>query len=793
MPPEYVQNEDDDDQHSLAEPLDLAAASPFTHRNDAVSFGVMPLLQPVSQSLTVPTIDDSGLRSSNDNTSQRMPPPMPSTTLFSNSEPSEDPMVVEEPPLQLTQGTSTVDSSAATSPANVQAPLLPSLPSPPQLPFNPERFGRNLLLDALMSGLVGPSARQVHLTPESNNNSPGGVTTVPLPADGTPYQPPEGVMFPGMLQALTQLQQNQNEPTTGQPEAQGSGAASSSGGGGRQVPVVIFGVRTGPPQRNSAGPNASSPTSVSTHAYASSATGAESASQPGPNVSSPPAGQSEPAPTPRNNTHHGILNSITEMFSGLGRQRANRASLRNPASTNESPENARDPEQWRLFVVALTDQPTVVGSASAGPTDAAGANTNPQLPNLASIFAPRPPPAGEAAPEGAEAPTTGSEERNEPGTEQAGPDGADPILAMLLQVILGIIVSGGAPGGEGTTGNGYEDLLRLAELLGPGRARNASSADVEREIPTVIYCRAEVSGDAQQMRGKKRRRRTEGGGGEGKRSRVEGKGKGKEDAGTEEMEVDGGEEEAYSDEEMVDVSNDATSGGSLRVADLLGGTHERCTVCLMEYEDGDELRILRCAHGFHKACLDQWVTSYVNSCPICRKPCVEVTNNNSNAENVEAGGHAQDRPILPPWLNAGNGVGAIPISFTHESPEMPAWLNAIPRPPTPPLGFLRSRRQRRTMPTGQSPNEWNIEVHINIESENPADGQNGGEDAVGNEATAGDTTGSGATDGGGGGRRRSSRGSVRFGPQNGGGILPDFMSSVRDLFRRFSGGRDGRR
>ncbi|KAI8801837.1 hypothetical protein BJ742DRAFT_778859 [Cladochytrium replicatum] len=707
-----------------------------------------------------------------------MPALMPGLPSSVESEHSEDPMAGEAPPPTASQGTAILNSSAsATSPVN--PPTLPSLPSP----FNPaERFGRNLLLDAIMSGLLGASPGQVNVTPDANSSSPDGATAVPLPDDGAPNRPAEGAIFPNMLQALAQLQQNQNDHASAPSEAQGGGAASSSGsGGGRQVPVVIFGVRAGPPQRHPAGTNASSPTSVSTNPSASSTTGSESASQGAGNI-----------------PHHGILNSITEMFSGLSRQRANRANARTPAGTNDSPANTRDAEQWRLFVVALTDQPTVVGSASPSPTDVTGGgNPNPPLPNLASLFAPRPPRTGEAAPaEGIAAPplAPGSAERNGGGPPGQGQDGVgtDPLLAMLLQVILGILVSGGAPGGEGAGGNGYEDLLRLAELLGPGRPRNASSADVEREIPTVIYSRAELASDSQQMRGKKRRKRTEGGGGEGKRSRLEGKGKGREDAGREEMDVDGGHEEEYSDEEMVDVSND----GTLRVADLLGGTHERCTVCLMEYEDGDELRILRCAHGFHKACLDRWATSYVNSCPICRKPCVEATNNNNNngnAEIAEAGGaQTRDRPVLPPWLNPGAGVaGAIPISFTHEPPELPPWLTAIPRPPTPPLGFLRSRRHRRTMPMGQSTNEWNIEVHINIESENPADGQNGGEEngtGLGNDGSAGGENVSRPTEGG--GRRRSSRGTVRSGQQNG-GILPDFMSSVRDLFRRFSGGREG--
>lgn len=52
-------------------------------------------------------------------------------------------------------------------------------------------------------------------------------------------------------------------------------------------------------------------------------------------------------------------------------------------------------------------------------------------------------------------------------------------------------------------------------------------------------------------------------------------------------------------------------------------THRRledCAVCLSEFEDGDEGRVLpNCNHAFHSHCIDAWFRSHSN-CPLCRTP-----------------------------------------------------------------------------------------------------------------------------------------------------------------------------
>ena len=44
-----------------------------------------------------------------------------------------------------------------------------------------------------------------------------------------------------------------------------------------------------------------------------------------------------------------------------------------------------------------------------------------------------------------------------------------------------------------------------------------------------------------------------------------------------------------------------------------------CSICMAAYEDGEQLRVLPCAHEFHLECGDRWLQ--INStCPLCRKP-----------------------------------------------------------------------------------------------------------------------------------------------------------------------------
>ncbi|KAJ5081685.1 hypothetical protein NUU61_009949 [Penicillium alfredii] len=58
---------------------------------------------------------------------------------------------------------------------------------------------------------------------------------------------------------------------------------------------------------------------------------------------------------------------------------------------------------------------------------------------------------------------------------------------------------------------------------------------------------------------------------------------------------------------------------------------ERCLICLSDYEVAEEVRELaQCNHVFHKDCIDQWLTTGRNSCPLCRGQGVNETSSSNN-------------------------------------------------------------------------------------------------------------------------------------------------------------------
>mmetsp|Transcript_17070 Transcript_17070/g.35536 ORF Transcript_17070/g.35536 Transcript_17070/m.35536 type:complete len:309 (-) Transcript_17070:148-1074(-) len=46
-------------------------------------------------------------------------------------------------------------------------------------------------------------------------------------------------------------------------------------------------------------------------------------------------------------------------------------------------------------------------------------------------------------------------------------------------------------------------------------------------------------------------------------------------------------------------------------------TAESCSICLLHFHEGQEVRILPCLHQFHSACVDRWLVQQAK-CPVCK-------------------------------------------------------------------------------------------------------------------------------------------------------------------------------
>ncbi|XP_060002413.1 E3 ubiquitin-protein ligase ZNRF4 [Lagenorhynchus albirostris] len=73
--------------------------------------------------------------------------------------------------------------------------------------------------------------------------------------------------------------------------------------------------------------------------------------------------------------------------------------------------------------------------------------------------------------------------------------------------------------------------------------------------------------------------------------------------------------------------------------------HDLCAICLDEYEEGDQLKILPCSHTYHCKCIKPWFSQPTRrSCPVCKQSVVSTED--SSDSTVSSHGYEED-PSLP--------------------------------------------------------------------------------------------------------------------------------------------------
>lgn len=112
-------------------------------------------------------------------------------------------------------------------------------------------------------------------------------------------------------------------------------------------------------------------------------------------------------------------------------------------------------------------------------------------------------------------------------------------------------------------------------------------------------------------------------------------------------------------------AQDLDSAGTVYTLDERSAELEtRCQICLSDYECADTCRSLtKCGHSFHKECIDEWLTTGRNNCPMCRSKTGARTQAPDSATTQEAS--PGTIPEAPAVLSALPALGPV-LEFPSE-------------------------------------------------------------------------------------------------------------------------------
>lgn len=114
-----------------------------------------------------------------------------------------------------------------------------------------------------------------------------------------------------------------------------------------------------------------------------------------------------------------------------------------------------------------------------------------------------------------------------------------------------------------------------------------------------------------------------------------------------------------------------------------------CAICLEKYMDGEELRVIPCAHRFHKKCVDPWLLQH-HTCPHCRHNIIEQKKGGPGPGCLDPSNPVhgrQQRVVLPVHypgrVHRAGGVTAYPTRTSMDPHGNPITVLTVDQHPDP--------------------------------------------------------------------------------------------------------------
>ena len=106
-----------------------------------------------------------------------------------------------------------------------------------------------------------------------------------------------------------------------------------------------------------------------------------------------------------------------------------------------------------------------------------------------------------------------------------------------------------------------------------------------------------------------------------------------------------------------------------------GQEPEPCPICLEDFEDGQELRILQCKHEYHVTCIDQWLTTRKRYCPLCKRDACPNSGASENSPLIIQSSYSGETSSATPNSNSNSNSNSNPSANSNSDANTNRGIN----------------------------------------------------------------------------------------------------------------------